>query len=138
MFLAAFTSRSCATPQLEHTHALTPSRLSPRGPVRLPQAAQVWLDKYSLPDTQTPASLLALYDNWCLTLYQAASNVDLANGVLMSFALETSPITISLARRAMAVVALCVQSLRVLAILAWIALTRDFLCARWAIARASS
>ena len=50
----------------------------------------------------------------------------------------TSPITISLARRAIAVVALCVQSRRVLAILAWIALTRCFLCARWAIARACS
>ena len=56
----------------------------------------------------------------------------------MSFELETSPITISLARRAMAVVALCVQSARVLAIVVWIALARCFLCARWAMAHASS
>ena len=73
MFLAAFTSRSCATPQLGHTHAHTPSALSPRGPERAPQSEQVTLENISLPETQTPASLLALYDNWCLTLYQAAS-----------------------------------------------------------------
>jgi hypothetical protein len=56
----------------------------------------------------------------------------------MSFALDTFPITMGLALRAMAVVALGVQSARVLAILAWIAFTRRFLCARWAIARLSS
>jgi hypothetical protein len=78
---------------------------------------------------------MALYDNWNLTLCQAASSVDLANGVLISFALDTSPITMSLALRAIAVVALCVQSVRVLAILAWIALARFFFPARWASAR---
>jgi hypothetical protein len=61
MFLAAFTSRSCATPQLEHTHALTPSALSPFGPERMPQSEQVTLENVSLPETQTPASLVALY-----------------------------------------------------------------------------
>ena len=138
MFFAALTSRLCVTPQRIQPHSLTPSVLSPLGPVRAPQSEQVTLDQCSRPGTQTPASLLALYDNWNLTPYQAASRVDLANGVLISLALETSPITMYLARRAMAVVALCVQSLRVLAILAWIALTRFFLPARWAMARAIS
>ena len=60
MFFAAFTSRSCALPQREHTHSLTPSVLSPLGPVCAPQSEQVTLENISLPDTQTPASLLAL------------------------------------------------------------------------------
>ena len=110
MFFAALTSRLCVTPQRIQPHSLTPSVLSPLGPVRAPQSEQVTLDQCSRPGTQTPASLLALYDNWNLTPYQAASRVDLANGVLISLALETSPITMYLARRAMAVVALCVQS----------------------------
>src|SRR5437870_11689819 len=41
----------------------------------------------------------------------------------MSLALETSPSTMYLARCAMAVVALCVQSWRVLAIFAWASVT---------------
>ena len=138
MFLAALTSRSCDAPQRTHTQALTPSVLSPLGPERVPQSEQVTLENVSRPDTQVPASLLALYDNWNLTLCQAASSVDFAKGVLMSLLLDTSPMTISFALRAIAVVALCVQSARVLAIVAWIAFTRRFLCARWAIARASS
>ncbi len=56
----------------------------------------------------------------------------------MSWARDTSPITMSWARLAMAVVALCVQAARVVASLAWIALTRFFLCARWAMAKVSS
>ena len=52
--------------------------------------------------------------------------------------LATFPITLSVALRAMAVVALGVQALRVLAIWACLALTRCVLCARWAIARAAS
>lgn len=46
--------------------------------------------------------------------------------------------TITFALRAIAVVALCVQSFRVLAILAWMALVRFFFPARWAQARATS
>ena len=65
-------------------------------------------------------------DNWNSTPYQVLLRVDMANGVLISLALETLPTTMYLVRCAMAVVALCVQSLRVLAILAWIALTRFF------------
>src|SRR5215831_884766 len=138
MFFAALISRLCVTPHCVQPHSLTPSVLSPLGPVRAPQSEQVTLDQCSRPDTQTPASLMALYDNWNLTPYQAASSVDLAKGVLISLALETSPITMYFALRAMAVVALCVQSARVWAILAWMALTRCFLPARWAMARASS
>ena len=60
MLRAALTSRSCALPQCEHTHALTPSVLSPLGPVLCRQSEQVTLENVSRPDTQTPASLLAL------------------------------------------------------------------------------
>ena len=110
MFLAALTSRSCVTPQQVHTHSLTPSALSPLGPQRVPQSEQVTLDQFSRPDTQTPASLLALYVTGDLTLYQVASSrVDLANGVLMSLALDTSPITMYLARWAMPLLP-CVSS----------------------------
>ncbi len=136
MSRAALTSRSCATPQQRHTHVLTPRPRSPRGPERAPQSAHVTREHRSWPSTQIPASRLALYGNWRLTMPQAAAYVDVAKGVLMSLVLETSPITLSLARRAMAVVALWGQSLRMLAIVACRALTRRFLCARWAIARA--
>ena len=138
MFLAAFTSRLCRAPHEEQTHSLTPSALSPLGPQRVPQSEQVTLENDSGPGTQTPASLMALYVNWCLMACQDASSVDFAKGVLMSFALDTSPMTISLPRRAMAVVALCVQSARTFCILACSALTRFFLPARWAKARAAS
>src|SRR5262245_16813056 len=137
MFFAALTSRLWTLPHCVQTHSLTPSALSPLGPQRVPQSEQVTLENVSRPDTQTPASLMALYDNWNLTLCQAASRVDLAKGVLMSFPEDTSPITMSLALRAMAVVALCVQSARALAILAWIVLVRFFFLARWAQARAA-
>ena len=138
MFFAELTSRLCVTPQCVQAHSLTPSALSPLGPVRAPQSEQVTLDHCSRPDTQIPASLLALYNNWNLTWCQAASRVDLANGVLINLALDTSPITMYLARCAIAVVALCVQSARMLAIVAWRVLTRFFLPARWAMARTVS
>ena len=60
MFLAALTSRSCMSPHREQTHSLTPSALSPLGPERAPQPEQVTLENIARPDTQTPASLMAL------------------------------------------------------------------------------
>ncbi len=138
MFRAALTSRSCATPPPVQTHVLTPRPRSPRGPERAPQSAHVTRENRAWPSTETPASRLALYGNWCLTMPQAASYVDVAQGVLTSVGLDTSPMTMRLARRAMAVVAWCVQSLRTLGILACSAWTRCFLCARWAIAQAAA
>ena len=41
MFRAALTSRSCRLPQRTHTHRLTISPLTPRGPVRHPHEEQV-------------------------------------------------------------------------------------------------
>ena len=85
MFLAAFTSSSCMTPQREqHRHSVTPSALSPLGPVRVSQAEQVTLENIAQPDTLSFDAYLRLSgeDRRTVNLrrLQIAGHVTVANG----------------------------------------------------------
>src|SRR4030095_14904492 len=116
MLFAALISRSCTTPQLRQHHALTPSALSPLGPVRTPHAEQVTLEPDSLTSLYSTPSLMALYASIVRSWDHPASCVDLASRVLAILLLETLPTAITLARSTIVVVVLCAQSLRLLAI----------------------
>ena len=93
IFRAAFTSRSCDSPQSLHTHDLTINPLTPRGPVRLPQAEQVTLVLLSLTTSKLLAACWLLYSRKPLSMPQPESSTDFAIRVLTSLELLTSPTT---------------------------------------------
>src|SRR3984885_12882751 len=94
IFRAALTSRSCNAPQLPHTQNLTINPLTPRGPVRAPQAEQVTLVFLSLATSNVLAACWLLYSRKPLSMPQLESSTDLAIRVLTSCRLLTSPTTI--------------------------------------------
>src|ERR1700686_3225178 len=91
IFRAAFTSRSCDSPQSLHTHDLTINPLSPRGPLSAPQVEQVTLVFLSLTSSNVLAACWLLYSKKLLSSPQPESSTHFAIRVLASFTLLTSP-----------------------------------------------
>src|ERR1700683_1633610 len=87
----AFTSRSCDSPQSLHIHDLTINPLTPRGPLRAPQAEQVTLVFLSITTSNVLAACWLLYSRKVLSLPQPESNTDFAIRVRASLRLLTSP-----------------------------------------------
>jgi len=94
IFRAALRSRSCKAPHSLHTQDLTVSPLTPRGPLRAPQAEQVTLVFRSLTTSKLLAACLALYSRNLLSIPQPESSTDFAIRVRTSLRLLTSPTAI--------------------------------------------
>ena len=91
IFRAAFTSRSCDSPQCAHSHRLTASCLGPLGPVRDPQLEQPRVVFRSLTTCTDLPAFSPLYRSICLSMPQPLSSTDFAIRVFANFRLLTSP-----------------------------------------------
>src|SRR5688572_7584544 len=85
MFRAAFTSRSCGSPQPLHVHALTASCLRPCGPLSAPHCEQAREVFRSLTTSTDLPACSPLYCSICLSIPHPLSSTDFASRVLASF-----------------------------------------------------
>jgi hypothetical protein len=130
MFRAALTSRSWLTPHSEHTHCLTPSDLTPRGPLLAEQPEHVTVENLSETISTTVPWLMPLYDSMVFNAEWLASYNDFATLVLHNPFDPISPTITSFEVLHISVVVLWFQSLRLFFIFACSDLVNFFLPAR--------
>src|SRR3954447_5656027 len=132
MFREALVSRSCRTPQPEHTQLLTPRSFSPLGPLRVWHAEQTWELYRSSVSTNRAPCLRALYRSIERSALQPASRTDFAIFVRARAALFTSPTQIRALARTMRVLVSCRKWRRWAATFRWILRASFLRPARWA------